>query len=148
MNYRWLTITAIVFFTLFAANDIIPQRHGNNDRHDRTCINRLNLTDAQKEKFNDLHLSHKEKMIQLHSELELKQLDLEKLKSSESFSAQGYVNAAKEISAVESKIAEAKAEHRMDIYEMLDENQKKEFLSFPEHSRKFRTQRYYRHRDM
>ena len=148
MIYRWLTITAFILFIFFITNDINAQKCRNENRHNQNSLEKLNLSDAQKEKFNALKLNHREEMIKLHSELELKQLELEKMKSSENFSSSGYVNAVKEISIVRSKMAEARAEHRMDIYEILDDNQKKTFLSFPEQSGRKRISRHYRHRDM
>jgi hypothetical protein len=148
MNYRRLIITTVIFFTFAGIAENYAQEFGNEMRHMRSNIGRLNLNDSQKEKINELRLNHKEEMIELRSELELKQLELEKLKSSKNFSGSGYINAVKEISTVKSKMAEARAIHRMNIYDLLDDNQKKEFLSFPEHSGKYRMHKYFRHRDM
>jgi Spy/CpxP family protein refolding chaperone len=88
----------------------------------------LNLTEDQEKKFETLRFSHQESMIKLKSDLELKELEMRKLKSSDNFSRSGIIDLTKEISAIEGDMALARTNHQMDIYDLLDANQKKIWL--------------------
>jgi LTXXQ motif family protein len=88
---------------------------------------KLNLSDEQVGKIEALQLSHRKEMITLKADVELKEVELAELKSTINFSRDAYLNKVKEIVAAKDKIAIAQANHRMDIYQLLDDNQKKEW---------------------
>lgn len=88
-------------------------------------LEQLNLTDAQINKIEDLRFNHQKEMIDLRAELQLKMLEMKKLKSSDDLSRNKIINLTKEINEIRNKISLARANHQMDIYEVLDNTQKK-----------------------
>lgn len=64
-------------------------------------------------------------MVKLRAELELKELEMKKLKTAEKFSRNDVLNLTKEINEIKGKIELARTNHRMDVYDILDANQKK-----------------------
>ena len=67
-------------------------------------------------------------MIKFRSELELKELEIRKLKSSDKFSRSELINLTKEINAIKNDMALTRVNHQMDVYELLDESQRKIWL--------------------
>ena len=121
-------IPIIALLVIFGLNqNIFAQRDQYKGRQYQRENNfeKLNLTTEQKSKIEALRLTNQEEMIKLKSELELKELELRKLKSSDNFSRKDVLNLTKEINEARGKIELARANHRMDVYEILDENQKK-----------------------
>jgi len=110
---------------------------------------KLNLSDEQVGKVEALQLSHRKEMITLKADVELKEVELAELKSTINFSRDAYLNKVKEIVAAKDKIAIAQANHRMDIYQLLDDNQKKECnkMSTMMHDRKHQMMRKMRDKD-
>lgn len=88
----------------------------------------LNLTEEQEKKIEDLRLSHEEKVIKFKSELELKELEMRKLRASENVSRDAMINLTKEISAIRNDMALARTNHQMDVYELLDTTQRKVWM--------------------
>jgi hypothetical protein len=123
---------------------------GQNEMRSRDRIKeKLNLSDEQVDKIEALQLSHRKEMINLKADVELKEVELDELKSTINFSRDAYLNKVKEIIAVKDKIAIAQANHRMDIYQLLDDNQKKEWnkMSRMMHDRKHQMMRKMRDKD-
>ena len=58
----------------------------------------------------------------------IKELEMRKLKSSEKFSRSAMINLTKEISTIKNDITLARANHQMDVYDLLDESQRKIWL--------------------
>jgi Spy/CpxP family protein refolding chaperone len=121
----------ITIASLLLISDSFAQFSGKGRGRNQGCIKNLNLTDAQQQKINDLRLTHQEEMIKLRSELDLKQLEVRKLFNNNDISRSKYLSAVDELSAVRNKLAQVRANHKMDIYEMLDNDQKKEFMNCP-----------------
>ncbi|MDT3696540.1 MAG: Spy/CpxP family protein refolding chaperone [Ignavibacterium sp.] len=88
-------------------------------------LEKLNLTTEQKSKIESMRLSNQEEMVKLRAELELKELEMKKLKTAEKFSRNDVLNLTKEINEIKGKIELARTNHRMDVYDILDANQKK-----------------------
>jgi Spy/CpxP family protein refolding chaperone len=88
----------------------------------------LNLSEDQEKKIEVLKLSQEEKMIKLKSEMELKDLEMRKLKSSDKFSRTEIINLTKDINAIKNDMALARVNHQMDVYDLLDESQRKIWL--------------------
>jgi hypothetical protein len=111
---------------------------------------KLNLSDEQVDKIEALQLSHRKEMINLKSDVELKEVELTELKSTINFTRDAYLNKVKEIIAAKDKIALAQANHKMDIYQLLDDNQKKEWnkMSGMMHDRKHKMMRKMRDKDI
>jgi Spy/CpxP family protein refolding chaperone len=92
----------------------------------------LNLSEDQEKKIEALKLSQEEKMIKLKSEMELKDLEMRKLKSSDKFSRTEIIDLTKDINAIKNEMALARTNHQMDVYDLLDENQRKIWLDTQE----------------
>ena len=121
----------IMFSVLFAITVFNPEVYSQKRMHRNTKDLRihlkvhLNLTEEQDKKIADLILSHQEAMIKFRSELDLKELEIRKLKSNDNWSRSDMINITKDISEIKNEMAMEKANHQMDIYDNLDENQRK-----------------------
>ena len=123
---------------------------GKNEMRSRDRIKeKLNLSDEQVDKIEALQLSHRKEMINLKADVELKEVELDELKSTINFSRDAYLSKVKEIIAAKDKIAITQANHKMDIYQLLDDNQKKEWnkMSRMMHDRKHQMMRKMRDKD-
>lgn len=121
-------IAVSLILILFAAGFVNaqPRREEGKIKH-KDLVERLNLSDEQKVKFQSLRLSHQKEMIDLKANLEKTRLVLREIKAKKNFSRSEYLNAVENINEAENKIALSRANHRMDIYEMLNDEQKKIF---------------------
>jgi len=95
--------------------------------HHKMMMEKLNLTDTQKDAVEELHFSHKREMIDLKAALELKQLDKQELFSKGNYTRDDYLGKVTALSNAKDKMALAKANHRMDVYDLLTEEQRKTF---------------------
>lgn len=84
----------------------------------------LNLTPEQEKQIESRRIEFKEKMIDLRSQIEKKELEREKLYLNDEVSREKLVNLSKEISEIKTKMEITRVNHSMDVYEMLDANQK------------------------
>jgi len=111
-------------------------------------IQKLNLTEEQQETIDKLRFKHQEAMIDLRSDIERKKLEMNELKRSGNYSREDFIAKVKAISDAKEKIALMRANHRMDIYELLTDDQKKEFNKlgkpFCENRKHFRQKRFNR----
>jgi Spy/CpxP family protein refolding chaperone len=87
----------------------------------------LNLTEEQQTKVDELKFAHQKEMIDLKANLDKKELDMNELKSKGNYTRDEYLNKVNEIISARNKIALSIANHHMDVYQLLDENQKKEW---------------------
>ena len=116
---------------LFVTTVLNPQLYSQKRDHSKMTDSQmnlkqqLNLSEDQEKKIDGLRLSHEEAMIKFRSDLELKELEMRKLKLSEKLSRAEMINITKEISSVKNDMALARTNHQMDIYDLLDENQRK-----------------------
>ncbi len=92
---------------------------------------KLNLTDDQKAKIEDLMIAHQKAMVDLRADLQKKRLDMKDLIHKGNFSRSDFLNAVKAVNVSRDKIAEAKANHMMDVYQLLTDQQKKMFSEIP-----------------
>ncbi len=124
----------LVLSILLAIAVLNPQIYSQKKDHSKSkecrmnLKDQLNLSEEQEKKIEALKLSHEEVMIKFRTDLELKELEIHKLKSSEKFSRSAMINLTKEISTIKNEIALAKANHQMDLYDLLDESQRKIWL--------------------
>lgn len=129
-NSSKATLVILLIGLLVSAQFIFGQNEGprfnRSDRH-QFIINKLNLTDEQQEAIGNLRIEHQKSMIDLRSEVEKKKLDLEELKSSGKYSREEYVAKVKALSDAKAQIALMRANHRMDVYDLLTNEQKSEF---------------------
>lgn len=119
-----LVLVAIFALSLFTNSFAQIERM---KMHEKMCDRieeRLNLTDSQKAKIEEIRVNHQKKMIDLKANLEKKKVELRALRNSDKLNRNDLVKLTKEISEIKNSIALEKANHHMDIYELLDNNQK------------------------
>jgi len=90
-------------------------------------LEKLNLTDEQKEAVEKLRLKHQSEMIDLKADLQKKKLALKELTNNGNYSRDDYINAVKAINTAKNNIATSMANQRMDVYDLLTPEQKKTF---------------------
>lgn len=124
-NVIWLL--AVVIAVAFVTQDNFAQKKfrekGKEFRED--FKKQLNLTEEQEKKIQELRLSHQEQMIKFRSDVELKELEIRKLVSSDNVSRSEMIKLTKEMNAIKDEMELARVNHKMDVYDNLDANQKK-----------------------
>ena len=124
---RTLIITTLLVFLLALAGVFTFAQQEKEDRRDHKrvkMIEKLNLTDQQQTQIEEIRFTHQEKMIDLKAVVEKKELGLKELQSTTNFSRGDYIAKVEEIISSKNKIQLEKANHHMDVYELLDAEQK------------------------
>lgn len=137
-------LLAFVFLTI--NQDLFAQ---NNQRMDRQNFRenikeKLNLTTEQESKIEVLRLTHEEEMIKLRNELDLKELEMKKLNSGDVISRNDVLKITRELSEIKGKMDIARAEHKMDVYDLLNADQKKVWLDMDKNMRMMKDKRHER----
>ena len=125
--YRIVTIIIIVLFSTQFGYSQMERTGMHQGNHYKMMKEKLNLTDTQNEAVEELHFSHKREMIDLKADIEKKNLDRQELFTKGNYTRDDYLNKVKAISDAKEKMALAKANHRMDVYDLLTEEQRKTF---------------------
>ena len=123
-------VAAIIFIALISTQfnyGQMERRGMNRGDHYKIMKEKLNLTDTQNEAVEELHFSHKREMIDLKADIEKKKLDMKELVSNVNYTREDYLDKVKAISDAKEKMALVKANHRMDVYDLLTEEQRKTF---------------------
>jgi Spy/CpxP family protein refolding chaperone len=131
MKNVFVILTALLVTSFLLASDIAaqPKKSMRMDRermmdHER-LVDELNLTDAQKDKIEALRLQHKKGMVDLKAELEKREIELDEIRNKDNFTRNEIVASVENINKVKNEIALKIANHRMDIYEQLTDDQQK-----------------------
>lgn len=118
----------IIVTTVFLFNNIFAQEMMQKKQQFKEQVHKqLNLTEEQQTKVDEMRLIHQKAMIDLKANLEKRELELTELKSNGNYTREEYINKVNEIISARNKIALSVANHQMDVYQILDENQKKEW---------------------
>ena len=128
---------SLVSHNLFAQQKNERQRDGNKSK----IHHKLNLTEEQQVKVDALRFSHQKDMIDLRANLEKKEVEMAELKNKGNYTREEFLNKINEIISAKNKIALSMANHQMDVYQLLDENQKKEWNKFSGNFREKREKR-------
>ena len=122
-----LLSTLLVIFNVFSQEkEMENQRDGNKFK----IHQKLNLTDEQQEQADILKLAHQKEMIDLKANLEKREIEMAELKNKGNYTREEFLSKINEIISARNKIALSFANHQMDIYQLLDETQKKEWNKF------------------
>jgi Spy/CpxP family protein refolding chaperone len=129
-----IVVLSVLFLISVFNQQIFSQKrdHSKSREYRMDMKAQLNLSEDQEKKIEALKLSQEEKMIKLKSEMELKELEMRKLKSSDKFSRTEIIDLTKDINSIKNEMALARANHQMDVYDLLDENQRKIWLDSQE----------------
>lgn len=121
------TIIGLLTFTFIflIVTDVNAQKRREMRENQGRVHEQLNLTDQQKIKLDELRIKHQEQMIDFRAELDKARLEMQKLRKSDKLNRSDVINQTKKMSSIINKIAEARANHMMDMYEMLTDEQRK-----------------------
>ena len=124
-----LVLSVLFMISVFNQQELSQKREQSKSKNFRTDMKeQLNLSENQEKKIESLRLSQEEVMIKLKSEIDLKDLEMRKLKSSDKFSRTEIINLTKDINEIKNEMALARTNHQMDVYDLLDESQRKVWL--------------------
>jgi Spy/CpxP family protein refolding chaperone len=84
----------------------------------------LKLTPDQKTKTDQLNYTFRKDMINLKADLQKNMLDLNEVRKQENFTRNDMISALEKVNKSRDQIALARMNHHMDIYDLLDQNQK------------------------
>ncbi len=112
-----LIIASAFSFTAYAQRDMHRAKAG--------FIKKLNLTDDQQDKMHALMEKHQKTMIDLKADLEKAVIDKRGLVRKGNIDRSKFLDAEDKITGIKNKISSERANHKMDIYELLTPEQKK-----------------------
>jgi len=137
--YALIAVISVMLISqdLFAQQKIERQRDGNKSN----IHQKLNLTEEQQIKVDALRFGHQKDMIDLKANLEKKEVEMAELKNKGNYTREDFLNKVNEIISAKNKIALSMANHQMDVYQLLDETQKKEWNKFSGNFREKREKR-------
>lgn len=124
MKNTAIAVIALIFaITLFV--DVQAQnRMHMKDRSDRIS-DKLNLTEDQSKQIDDLRNKYQEQMIDLRAEQQKARLENRNLRKSENLNRNDLLKQTQKMNNIRNKISEARANHFMDVYEVLSDEQRK-----------------------
>lgn len=123
---KTMKLVQLVVLILFSTMLLNAQPEKNRRIHDE-----LNLTDQQKEQIEDLRTDHQKRMIDLRANVQKNQADLRSLERKGNYSRNDYLAAIDKVTKAKNELARERAVHRMDVYEKLNDDQKKIFNERP-----------------
>lgn len=128
LKYILISVLILVLFNSFGYSQM--RERGDRNQHGarmEMMMKKLQLTDDQQKKITDLRLQHQERMIDLTSELKKQQLQKEKILTADQIQRSDLLNVTQEIGNIKNKIAAERVNHLMDVYNILDANQRQTF---------------------
>ena len=131
MKFKILAFIAIIS-ALLISRDLFAQEmmvHERN-KNQMQIHQKLNLTEEQQVKVEALRFSHQKEMVDLKANLEKRKIEMAELKNKGNYTRDEFLGKTNEIISARNKIALSLANHQMDVYQILDETQKKEWNKF------------------
>ncbi len=122
---RMMVAGLAVIIMLLMAGNTSAQRNSGECRLDK--IKGLNLTDAQKGQIEAFRTKHQKAMIDLRADLQKSMIDQRELMKSGDVQRDKYIAAVDKTNKIREKMDLARANHRMDVYGVLDKEQKAKF---------------------
>lgn len=120
-------ILSLVFISSQSVSGQFKDRGNFRGDHREMMIEKLQLTEDQQEAIEELRFEHQNEMIDLKSDVQRKKLQLQELKRSGNYTREEFLASVKSLSEAKQQIALVKANHRMDVYELLTDEQKETF---------------------
>lgn len=124
-----LTSVASMVLVLILSSLAIAQP-GRGFAGDDRCINQMNLTKEQETKIESLRIEHQKKMVDMRAELEKALLEKKQLLAKGDYSRNDFINVTNKLSKIRETMNTSRANHQMDIYDLLDKTQKEKWNSF------------------
>ncbi len=128
MKSNIFAIIVVTLTVLMVQNDFAQERMKyKNDGNQFQMFQKLNLTEAQQDQIVTLRLDHQMEMIDLKANLQKKILEMAELKNNGNYTREAYLGNVEKINSAKNNIAISLANFQMDVYQLLDDNQKKEW---------------------
>ena len=124
MKNRIILIGTILFVLLFAFIGYSQERQRDKMQMRDHFADELNLTEEQQNRIDELRLQHQKSMVDLKADLQKKKIEQKELMQKGNYTRAGFLENTNSIITAENQVELARANHQMDIYEQLDENQK------------------------
>jgi len=120
---------AVMIISVILVQSIIGQNmmKRNQDQRNFSMIQKLDVTEQQQDQISILRIDHQMEMVDLKSDLKKKELELTQLKVNGNYNREEYLSMVEAICTVKDVIAISIANHKMDIYALLNTDQKKEW---------------------
>ncbi len=125
-----IVLSALILFSFANISDGYAQQREKfkKGQFKENIIEKLKLTEEQQDKISTLRSKHQKEMIDLKAELEKKMVDIRELKENTDLKRAELISAVEGISTIKNKMAIAQANHKMDVLEILNAEQKKIWL--------------------
>ncbi len=132
-----LTTVLFLSFTIWNIAQQGDYLYSGHQKHERFA-EKLNLTEEQQTAIGELRIKNQREMVDIKTDLQKKKLDLKELKIKGNYSREEFLNLVRKMNDSKSNIALAAANSKMDIYELLTDEQKKMFDKMGKRYRKHR----------
>jgi len=130
MKRKMIVFIAILSAFLVSQSLFAQEMRQGRGRDQFKIHQKLNLTEEQQEKVDISRLSHKKEMVDLKANLEKRKIEMAELKNKGNYTREEFLSKTNEIISARNQIALSLANHQMDVYQILDETQKKEWNRF------------------
>ena len=130
MKRKMIVFIAILSAFLVSHSLFAQEMRQGRDRDQFKIHQNLNLTEEQQEKADILKLAHQKEMVDLKANLEKRKIEMAELKNKGNYTREEFLSKTNEIISARNQIALSMANHQMDVYQILDETQKKEWNKF------------------
>jgi len=130
MKRKMIVFIAILSVFLVSQSLFAQGMRQGRDRNQFKIHQKLNLTEEQQEKADILKLAHQKEMVDLKANLEKRKIEMSELKNKGNYTREEFLSKTNEIISARNQIALSLANHQMDVYQILDETQKKEWNKF------------------
>ena len=125
-----IVFIAILSAFLVSQSLFAQEMRQSRDRDQFKIHQKLNLTEEQQEKADIMKLAHQKEMVDLKASLDKRKIEMAELKNKGDYTREEFLSRTNEIISARNEIALSLANHQMDVYQLLDDNQKKEWNKF------------------
>lgn len=112
---------------VFLITTILHAQPGMGWRHAQ-MMEKLNLTETQETQLEKLKTDHQKNMIDLRAKLQKAKIESKEVITKDDFKRSDYLAAQEKINKIQNEIHSTAANHRMDIIDILNKDQRKIFL--------------------
>lgn len=136
MKYNFVSLSIVLIVLLITAGAVAqPMKHGGKSM-DGCRFNGLNLTEVQQQKIDALKENHFNEVSKLRDELDKMRIDKRAMMRADKLDKNSILELTKKMSELKGKIALAGETFRMNVYELLTDEQKQDFKKMgPRHER-------------
>ena len=141
-------ILIAILMIISAAGPLYAQPGGRGERNHRDHrghMEKMNLTDSQKEVMHDIRAATKKQMIDVRAELQKKRLALDEIMRADTPDRSEYERISRDIADLQLRQKLLLFDSRQEIMNMLDAEQQDEFRDMQHHRKMKRAERMKRH---